>query len=291
MKQFYYLSVRALALLSLCLLCTGASAQTTVTTVADKGTSGFYFAALCPTADVAITLPRDADNVPDKSAVSVFSVATDGAKAYFHLLGIRKSRYVVKAGQPVVIKTKEPMVLTLEEASGRSGVMWNDLICPSADTPLADFKDEHGLDENNNIYLLTNLESNGGFGFTLFTGDIMRKDNFFIVTTVGAAPTRIRRLNTRAANDFEDGDPVPFLPGEAGNDDGFMTEVTPAGPSFVRGDANGDGEVDTKDVEAISNYIVGKPVASFVMEAADVNEDSVINVLDIVGVVDIIMKR
>jgi hypothetical protein len=134
-KQFYYLSVRALALLSLCLLCTGASAQTTVTTVADKGVSGCYFAMLCPTADVAIAIPRDADNVPDKSAVSVFSVATDGAKAYFHLLGIQKGRYVVKAGEPVVIKTKEPMVLPLEAASGRSGVMWNDLICPSADTP------------------------------------------------------------------------------------------------------------------------------------------------------------
>ena len=26
---------------------------------------------------------------------------------------------------------------------------------------------------------------------------------------------------TRAAKDIEDGDPVPFLPGEAGDDDGF----------------------------------------------------------------------
>ena len=36
------------------------------------------------------------------------------------------------------------------------------------------------------------------------------------IQTSPAAP-----VMTRAANDIEDGDQVPFLPGEAGNDDGF----------------------------------------------------------------------
>jgi hypothetical protein len=292
MEKICKLSSRALSLVVVCLLCIGATAQDVIKTVADKGTSGKYFAILCPKTDVAI----------DKDAADVFSVYTDGATARFAQLRVRRSRYVVKAGECAIIKTQEEKEITLEPTTSVSSIVWTDLISPSTDQSLDEFKTENSVTDGQCIYMLTNLERNGGFGFTRFTGDVMRKDNLFIVTTVGSEPSgiraaarergheNIRRHKTRAANDFEDGDIVPFLSGEAGNDDGFMTEITPAGPSFVRGDANGDGEVDTKDVEAISDYIVGKPVASFVMEAADVNEDGVINVLDIVGVVNIITK-
>ena len=186
------------------------------------------------------------------------------------------------------------------------------------------------------------MERNGGFGFTHFIGDIMRKGYFFIISTVkpetvnivatrayDAVPktndntiydmkgqrvstprsgqiyiqpgrkyvvasgensrsnvTRSQTSGTRATIDIEDGDPIPFLSGEAGNDDGFITIPE---PSFVRGDANGDGEVNSGDVMVISDYIMGKPTETFVMEAADVNGDETINAADIVGTVKIVM--
>lgn len=280
MDQIYKFSSKAIALITLYLLCISATAQNVVKTVADKGTSGKYFAILCPKTDVAI----------DKNEADVYSVYTDGAKAFFAQLRIRGGKYVIKKGDCAIIKTQEEKEIKLEPTTAASSIVWTDLICPSTDKSLDEFKTENSVTEGQYIYMLTNLERNGGFGFTRFTGDIMHKDYFFIVTTAGSEPSGIRS-QTRAANDFEDGDIVPFLPGEAGNDDGFMAVSTPTGTSFVRGDANGDGNVDNKDVEAISDYIVGKPVASFVMEAADVNEDSVINVLDIVEVVGIIINE
>ena len=87
--------------------------------------------------------------------------------------------------------------------------------------------------------------------------------------------------------DIEDGDPVPFLPGEAGNDDGFVTGTKP----LTRGDVNGDGEVNATDVELISDNILGKPTTTFLKKAADINEDKVINVIDIVGTVNMIKER
>ena len=111
---------------------------------------------------------------------------------------------------------------------------------------------------------------NGGFGFTHFTGDTMKKGNFYIISTVEPETTGMQSVKgiatanamlynlqglrvgtptagqiyisggrkfiyhaeesqtlpampvmTRATNDIEDGDQVPFLPGEAGNEDGF----------------------------------------------------------------------
>ena len=87
--------------------------------------------------------------------------------------------------------------------------------------------------------------------------------------------------------EVEDGDVVPFLEGEVGNDDGFITPTK----SLVRGDANGDSEVDMKDVEAVSAHIIGSTTGSFLKAAADVNADKEINVADIVGIVGIIKAK
>lgn len=332
--------IRVLSVLFFTMLSSAVGAQPTgekITTVADLGTSGMYIAAICPDHDVAI----------DKDAAEVFSIYIDEGKPNLLKMRVRDGKYTIKAGDHAVIKTIGEMSVLFEEADKKSSVFIDDVICPSKDMSVEDFRVMQSVGDDEYIYLLTNLERNGGFGFTHFTGDIMRKGFFFIISTVkpetvnivatrayDAVPktndktiydvkgqrvstpragqiyiqpgrkfvaasgennrsnvTRSQTSGTRATIDIEDGDPIPFLSGEAGNDDGFITTPEEPEPSFVRGDANGDGEVDTNDVEAISDYIVGKPTASFVMEAADVNADDVINVADIVGTVNIIIAK
>lgn len=66
-------------------------------------------------------------------------------------------------------------------------------------------------------------------------------------------------------------------------------EITAAAPSVIKGDANGDGVVDTKDIVTIVDRIIGKSY-SINETAADVNGDGVINVSDIIGVTNLILK-
>ena len=60
--------------------------------------------------------------------------------------------------------------------------------------------------------------------------------------------------------------------------------------SIIKGDANGDGEVNVTDIVEIVNYIMERPSDKFVFAAADLNGDGEINVTDIVNVVNIIMS-
>lgn len=55
-----------------------------------------------------------------------------------------------------------------------------------------------------------------------------------------------------------------------------------------KGDANGSMSVDVADVVTEVNYIIGGNPQPFIFDAADVNTDSDINVLDIVGTINII---
>lgn len=60
--------------------------------------------------------------------------------------------------------------------------------------------------------------------------------------------------------------------------------------NIIKGDANGDGEVNVSDIVEIVNYIMNKPSDKFVFAAADLNGDGEVNVTDIVKVVSIIMS-
>ena len=55
---------------------------------------------------------------------------------------------------------------------------------------------------------------------------------------------------------------------------------------FLRGDANGDGEVNMSDANSITNYILNRPDASFKEIAADANEDGKINMSDVMYIVN-----
>ena len=60
-------------------------------------------------------------------------------------------------------------------------------------------------------------------------------------------------------------------------------------PSYIQGDANGDGLVNVTDIVATVNYIMEKNPANFNKVAADLTGDGEINVTDIVKMVSIIM--
>ena len=61
-------------------------------------------------------------------------------------------------------------------------------------------------------------------------------------------------------------------------------------PSFLRGDANGDGEIGMADVTCIVNYILGSPDDTFNAEAADANEDGEVGMPDVMFVVQYILN-
>lgn len=55
--------------------------------------------------------------------------------------------------------------------------------------------------------------------------------------------------------------------------------------STVLGDANGDGVVNQKDIEAIADYIVTGNIENFIFNNANVNGDNVVNAADIVELI------
>ena len=59
--------------------------------------------------------------------------------------------------------------------------------------------------------------------------------------------------------------------------------------SSIRGDANGSYNVDIADVITTINYITGQDPKPFLFDAADVYGDGVIDILDIVGIINIIL--
>ena len=60
-------------------------------------------------------------------------------------------------------------------------------------------------------------------------------------------------------------------------------------PAYIIGDANNDGKVNVGDLTAISHYILERPDASFLFQAADANQDGNVNVGDLTAVSHIIL--
>ena len=58
----------------------------------------------------------------------------------------------------------------------------------------------------------------------------------------------------------------------------------------TRGDANGNGSVDVTDVITTVNYVIGQQPKPFVFDAADMNSDKLIDILDVVGIIQGILN-
>ena len=82
----------------------------------------------------------------------------------------------------------------------------------------------------------------------------------------------------------------------AANKKGWKVFVSEAGSwreykAYVKGDADGDGVVDVNDVTTTINHILGKPVATFIPEAANVDGDDTIDVNDVQGIINIALGK
>ncbi len=67
-----------------------------------------------------------------------------------------------------------------------------------------------------------------------------------------------------------------------------VVAVTPL--TATLGDANGSGDVDVADVITTVNYAAGMEPKPFIFEAADMNTDSTIDILDVIGVIKKILN-
>lgn len=68
-----------------------------------------------------------------------------------------------------------------------------------------------------------------------------------------------------------------------------VVAVTPL--TSTKGDANGSGDVDVADVITTVNYAAGQQPKPFIFEAADMNDDLSIDILDIIGIIKDIMHQ
>ncbi len=69
-----------------------------------------------------------------------------------------------------------------------------------------------------------------------------------------------------------------------------VSNVVAATPlTATKGDANGSGDVDVADVVSTVNYVVGIEQKPFIFEAADMNNDLTIDVLDVIGIVQAVL--
>ncbi len=69
-----------------------------------------------------------------------------------------------------------------------------------------------------------------------------------------------------------------------------ISNIVAATPlTATMGDANGSGEVDVADVVTTVNYVVGMKPEPFIFDAADMNIDQRIDVLDVIGIVQSVL--
>ena len=63
------------------------------------------------------------------------------------------------------------------------------------------------------------------------------------------------------------------------------------GDEPLKGDVNGDGEVNISDVTAIIDYLLGTTSEDFIVAAADVNGDGEVNIGDVTAIIDLLLDK
>ena len=61
--------------------------------------------------------------------------------------------------------------------------------------------------------------------------------------------------------------------------------------NVLKGDVDGNGLINVTDVTVAINYILNKPVTTFIFENADAKEDQVINMSDVTTIINIILQK
>ena len=71
---------------------------------------------------------------------------------------------------------------------------------------------------------------------------------------------------------------------------GKVFSINPDPVTSAMGDANGSGDVDVADVITTVNYAAGMEPKPFIFEAADMNTDQSIDILDVIGIIQKILN-
>ena len=111
----------------------------------------------------------------------------------------------------------------------------------------------------------------------------------FCTTTDWKKYTLVAQTTTSGAFTPRHGSVTPLHPAETrALLEAFPTVGLEIGP--VRGDANGDGEVNMLDVSFVANAILGKPDATFDKLGGDANEDCKIGMPDVMYIINYVLN-
>ena len=119
--------------------------------------------------------------------------------------------------------------------------------------------------------------------FTLDYSGFKNNETASVLTTLPTATT------TATANSTPGEYPVTVSGGNAQNYNLSYTNGTLI--ILTKGDANGDGVVDTQDAIKVVQYYLGKNPTDFYTEAADVNNDGVVDTQDAIQIIKIYLKK
>ena len=61
--------------------------------------------------------------------------------------------------------------------------------------------------------------------------------------------------------------------------------------SGIMGDANNDGRVNAADINCIINYLLEKDAPELVVPQANINQDQIINIADVVKIINVIKNN
>ena len=78
--------------------------------------------------------------------------------------------------------------------------------------------------------------------------------------------------------------------GNAHNDNGVSANVTVL-PPYTPGDVNNDGVIDSQDADCVVNYLLEDVPSTFIFDAADMNQDGKITVIDLGYIINLTMAQ
>lgn len=139
-----------------------------------------------------------------------------------------------------------------------------------------------------NIEIPSGIKSIGDYAFWGCNGLVSVKSNITDPFDIGDGTfTYYDRNNwqsswTSAKLSIPVGSKNKYLQAKGWNKFQNISEVS----DFIKGDVNGDKEVDISDILCVVSYIMGNPSEDFNETAADANEDGVVNVADIVEIIN-----
>ena len=70
-----------------------------------------------------------------------------------------------------------------------------------------------------------------------------------------------------------------------------LTAATASTQDIIKGDANNDKTVDSKDVTVVKNHILNQATGNFVFQNADVNSDGSVDVDDMNLIINIMLGK